>query len=145
MGLASLASHPSDKRQSRGTLVNHPCDKDLSPGTPAKPARRTIEAAKIGLQPASRVCVEVSPLELDWSQIVRCCMEGDSGAWAELVRTHHRRVYGLCYRFTGNAADAEDLTQDVFLKIYLEPGQLRYRPRQPAGMDHHYDPQPAGR
>ena len=45
-------------------------------------------------------------------------MNGDSGAWAELVRGHHRRVYGLCYRFTGNAADAEDLTQDVFLKIY---------------------------
>jgi RNA polymerase sigma-70 factor (ECF subfamily) len=45
-------------------------------------------------------------------------MDGDSGAWAELVRTHHRRVYGLCYRFTGNATDAEDLTQDVFLKIY---------------------------
>jgi RNA polymerase sigma-70 factor (ECF subfamily) len=45
-------------------------------------------------------------------------MDGDSGAWAELVRTHHRRVYGLCYRFTNNAADAEDLTQDVFLKIY---------------------------
>jgi RNA polymerase sigma-70 factor (ECF subfamily) len=45
-------------------------------------------------------------------------MDGDSGAWAELVRTHHRRVYGLCYRFTGNPTDAEDLTQDVFLKIY---------------------------
>jgi RNA polymerase sigma-70 factor (ECF subfamily) len=45
-------------------------------------------------------------------------MDGDSGAWAELVRTHHRRVYGLCYRFTGNPADAEDLTQDVFLKVY---------------------------
>ena len=58
------------------------------------------------------------PLEIDWSQIVRRCMDGDSGAWAELVRTHHRRVYGLCYRFTGNPADAEDLTQDVFLKIY---------------------------
>ena len=62
--------------------------------------------------------VEVNPLEIDWSQIVRLCMNGDSGAWAELVRTHHRRVYGLCYRFTGNPADAEDLTQDVFLKIY---------------------------
>jgi len=58
------------------------------------------------------------PLEVDWSQTVRLCMNGDSGAWAELVRTHHRRVYGLCYRFTGNPADAEDLTQDVFLKIY---------------------------
>ena len=45
-------------------------------------------------------------------------MDGDSAAWAELVRTHHRRVYGLCYRFTGNPADAEDLTQDVFLKVY---------------------------
>jgi RNA polymerase sigma-70 factor (ECF subfamily) len=45
-------------------------------------------------------------------------MDGDSGAWAELVRTHHRRVYGLCYRFTGNPTDAEDLTQDVFLKVY---------------------------
>ena len=61
---------------------------------------------------------EVRPLEIDWSQTVRRCMDGDSGAWAELVRTHHRRVYGLCYRFTGNPADAEDLTQDVFLKIY---------------------------
>jgi RNA polymerase sigma-70 factor (ECF subfamily) len=45
-------------------------------------------------------------------------MDGDSGAWAEMVRSQHRRVYGICYRFTGNAADAEDLTQDVFLKIY---------------------------
>ena len=61
---------------------------------------------------------EVRPLEIDWSQTVRRCMDGDSGAWSELVRTHHRRVYGLCYRFTGNPADAEDLTQDVFLKIY---------------------------
>ena len=61
---------------------------------------------------------EGRPLEIAWSPVVRRCMDGDSGAWAELVRTHHTRVYGLCYRFTGNSADAEDLTQDVFLKIY---------------------------
>ena len=61
---------------------------------------------------------ETGTLEIDWSLIVRRCMDGDSGAWAELVRTHHRRVYGLCYRFTGNPSDAEDLTQDVFLKVY---------------------------
>ena len=61
---------------------------------------------------------EVRPLEQDASQIVSRCMNGDSAAWAEMVRTHQRRVYGLCYRFTGNSADAEDLTQDVFLKIY---------------------------
>lgn len=61
---------------------------------------------------------EVRPLEVEWSQTVRRCMDGDSAAWAELVRAHHRRVYCLCYRFTGSAVDAEDLTQDVFLKIY---------------------------
>jgi len=68
------------------------------------------------LAPAARR--EDATLEIDWSQVVRHCMDGDSGAWAEMVRAHHRRVYGLCYRFTGNPADAEDLTQDVFLKIY---------------------------
>lgn len=50
--------------------------------------------------------------------LVRRCMNGDASAWAEMVRSHHKRVYGLCFRFTGNPADAEDLTQDVFLKIY---------------------------
>ncbi len=49
---------------------------------------------------------------------VQRCIAGDNGAWTELVKTHHRRVYALCYRFTGSASDAEDLTQDVFIKIY---------------------------
>ena len=68
--------------------------------------------------PVRRVRAEVDTLEVDWAQIVRRCMNGDSGAWAELVRAHHRRVYSLCYRFTGNPTDSEDLTQDVFLRIY---------------------------
>ncbi|MGB7264873.1 MAG: sigma-70 family RNA polymerase sigma factor [Terracidiphilus sp.] len=71
---------------------------------------------------------EVSTLEQDrsqdWTQLARRCMDGDSGAWAEMVRTHQKRVYGLCYRFTGNQADAEDLTQDVFLKIYSNLGSF---------------------
>ncbi len=58
------------------------------------------------------------PLEVDWHLVVRRCLDGDSLAWTELVRSQHRRVYGLCYRFTGSPSDAEDLTQDVFLRIY---------------------------
>ncbi len=46
------------------------------------------------------------------------CRTGDAAAWVELVRLQHRRVYALCYRFTGNGADAEDLSQDVFLKVH---------------------------
>ena len=45
-------------------------------------------------------------------------MQGDGHAWQQIVESQHRRVYVLCYRFTGSAADAEDLTQDVFLKVY---------------------------
>jgi len=52
------------------------------------------------------------------SLLVRRCIAGDSDAWAALVRIQHRRVYGLCYRFTGSPTDAEDLTQEVFLKLY---------------------------
>ncbi len=91
--------------------------------TPALAVRRTLgDDGRGRMQPAGRA--EVRPLEQDWAQIVRRCMEGDSGAWAEMVRTHQKRVYGLCYRFTGNAADAEDLTQDVFLKIYSNLGSF---------------------
>ncbi len=62
--------------------------------------------------------IEERRLELDWAVIVRRCLDGDSMAWAELVKAQHRRVYSLCYRFTGSAHDSEDLTQEVFLKVY---------------------------
>jgi RNA polymerase sigma-70 factor (ECF subfamily) len=39
-------------------------------------------------------------------------------AWEEIVRLHHRRIYNLCYRFTSSPDDAQDLTQDVFIKVY---------------------------
>jgi RNA polymerase sigma-70 factor (ECF subfamily) len=57
-------------------------------------------------------------MDVESSALVRKCLRGDSTAWTELVRAHHGRVYGLCYRFTGSPQDAEDLTQDIFLKLY---------------------------
>ena len=50
--------------------------------------------------------------------LVKKCLHGDSGAWEELVRAHTRMVYGTCYRFTGQADDARELTQDVFLRVF---------------------------
>ncbi|HUZ93688.1 MAG TPA: sigma-70 family RNA polymerase sigma factor [Edaphobacter sp.] len=52
------------------------------------------------------------------ARLVRQCMAGDSHAWQQLVSSQHRRIYAICYRFTGSSTDAEDLTQDVFLKLY---------------------------
>ena len=51
-------------------------------------------------------------------QLVRRCKTGDAGAWEELVRTYSRRIYNICYRFTGTQDDADDLTQDVFIRVY---------------------------
>ncbi len=59
------------------------------------------------------------------SQLVQQCLQGDGSAWEELVRRHSRRVYNLCYRFTGNGSTAEDLTQEVFLRIYRTIGSYR--------------------
>lgn len=39
-------------------------------------------------------------------------------SWEEVVREHSARVYRLAYRLTGNRADAEDLTQEVFLRVF---------------------------
>ncbi|MFN2975007.1 RNA polymerase sigma factor [Terriglobus aquaticus] len=51
-------------------------------------------------------------------ELALACISGDAGAWQQLVRLQHRRIYGICYRFTGSQTDAEDLTQDVFIKLY---------------------------
>jgi len=56
-------------------------------------------------------------LELDHSLVERC-LSGEDAAWEELVRTHTRRVYALCYRFTGKDGESQDLTQEVFLRVY---------------------------
>jgi len=56
-------------------------------------------------------------LEQD-AQLVQQCLQGDGSAWEELVRRHTRRIYNICYRFVGNRTEAEDLSQEVFLRVY---------------------------
>ena len=55
--------------------------------------------------------------DLDASLVERC-LTGDESAWEDLVKVHSRRVYGICYRFTGKESEAQDLTQEVFLRIF---------------------------
>lgn len=50
--------------------------------------------------------------------LVRRCIAGDAAAWEEIVRQHSRRIYNICYRFTGSAENADDLAQEVFIKMY---------------------------
>ena len=50
--------------------------------------------------------------------LVRRCVGGDAAAWEEIVQRFHRRIYNVCYRFAGDAENAQDLTQEVFIKMY---------------------------
>jgi len=50
--------------------------------------------------------------------LVRRCLAGDAAAWEEIVRLHNRRIYNFCYRFTNSPDSAEDLSQEVFIKVY---------------------------
>ena len=43
----------------------------------------------------------------------------------ELYRKHYRRVYSICLRMTGNVAEAEDLTQEVFIQLHRKLGSFR--------------------
>ena len=50
--------------------------------------------------------------------LVRRCIAGDAVAWDEIVQRYHRRIYNICYRFAGSPDDAQDLTQEVFIRMY---------------------------
>ncbi len=50
--------------------------------------------------------------------LIRRCIVGDAAAWEEIVQRYHRRIYNICYRFAGSGDDAQDLTQEVFIRMY---------------------------
>ena len=51
-------------------------------------------------------------------ELVERCLKGDQSAWDQIVRQHWRKVFNLAYKFVGRHDEAEDLTQDIFLKIF---------------------------
>jgi len=51
-------------------------------------------------------------------EIVARCRDGDTGRFVELVRRHKEAVYAVALRFTRECAEAEDVTQEVFLRAY---------------------------
>jgi RNA polymerase sigma-70 factor (ECF subfamily) len=56
--------------------------------------------------------------ELDGAELVRRARAGDGTAWEDIVSGFSRRIFNLAYRFTSSVDAAEDLTQDVFIRIY---------------------------
>ena len=62
--------------------------------------------------------------ESDLALVARC-RDGDLGAFEELYKAHAGRLYSLAYRMLGNAADAEDLLQEIFLSAHRKLESFR--------------------
>src|SRR5712671_1158378 len=50
--------------------------------------------------------------------LIQRCLNGDQAAWELIVRQNWRKVFNVAYKFVGKHDEAEDLTQDIFLKIF---------------------------
>src|SRR5215471_6771918 len=68
-------------------------------------------------QAAVRGMASCRLLDPEYNLVARC-LSGNETAWEQLVRLHTRQVYALCYRFTGSGSEAQDLTQEVFLRVF---------------------------
>jgi RNA polymerase sigma-70 factor (ECF subfamily) len=59
------------------------------------------------------------------SRLIRAAQKGDREAFSQLYRTYSSRVYTLALRMSGNSFSAEDLTQDVFIRIWDKIGSFK--------------------
>src|SRR5437868_12802802 len=50
--------------------------------------------------------------------LIQRCLKGDQSAWDAIVRQYWRKVFNVAYKFVGRHDEAEDLTQDIFLKVF---------------------------
>jgi RNA polymerase sigma-70 factor (ECF subfamily) len=58
------------------------------------------------------------PLPVSIDVTIQRAAEGDQSAWDTIVRTYWRKVFNVAYRFVGTYDEAEDLTQEIFLKVF---------------------------
>ena len=55
----------------------------------------------------------------DEVSLLRASLQGDTGAWGEIISRYKDAVFGLCLGFMRNRADAEDISHDAFIRAYI--------------------------
>ena len=88
-----------------------------------------MSTAEAFVNPTAPISLEVprvvTPERATDYALAQRAAEGDMQAFEELFRQHRRLVYGLCLRMTQNVAEAEDITQDVFILLHRKVGSFR--------------------
>ena len=55
---------------------------------------------------------------MELNEVIRECLAGSQGAWKTLMDTFAKRIFNMAYQFSGSQQEAEDRTQEVFLKLH---------------------------
>src|SRR6266550_6630483 len=66
-----------------------------------------------------------APREIE--ALIQRCLQGDELAWNAIVQQYRRKVFNVAYKFVGRHEEAEDLTQDIFLKVFKSLGTFDRR------------------
>jgi len=66
-----------------------------------------------------------APREIE--ALIQRCLQGDQLAWDAIVQQYRRKVFNVAYKFVGRHEEAEDLTQDIFIKIFKSLGTFDRR------------------
>lgn len=69
--------------------------------------------------------LNLHPSKMTEAEAISRCADGDSLAFETLYSLHKRRVYSICLRMVGNAAEAEDLAQEAFLQLFRKISTFR--------------------
>ncbi|MDA2925216.1 helix-turn-helix domain-containing protein [Acidobacteria bacterium AH-259-L09] len=60
-------------------------------------------------------------------ELIQRCQRGDQEAFREVFKRHQHKIFRLCYHFAAGGSDAEEITQEIFLKMYLSIGRFDLR------------------
>ena len=112
------------------------------PGPRGSLAWSARTAPSRGLATISRRLPELTP---DDRELAARLVAGDEAALREAYRTHAAAVHGLALRVLSNEALAEEIVQDVFVRLWEQPGAVRREPRPAARVPSVDDAQPRGR
>ncbi len=85
------------------------------PGPDSPPSPAATPAASTDSAPTVAAETTAPPTPPD-AELVRRAQDGDLSAYDELIRRHQSRIYGLLYHMTANHEDANDLTQEAFIR-----------------------------
>src|SRR5689334_7729806 len=100
---------PSDPREPRGKPPGGARRSTLLPSQNQAERGGSVTSPRPGQEARLQRTPDQQAEQDALGRLVRQCIAGDQHAWQQLVQTQHRRVYAICYRFTGSGADAEDL------------------------------------